>query len=389
MNETIPRLVLNLIGPGTISVFGLGFVGAWLIDRKRVYLLALATACLMFGTGMVVQVFHLPPDFAINALVSNLCYTIAVLMVSHGLLRRSGGALAPWFAVATLALTSGLIAYFCYVDRDVQARIYVQNFGFGAILLLTAIQMRSLVHGRLIDRILFWTLLVFSVQFFPRTLLTAASMRQGNDPAGFGQSMFWQTLQLSLAVLGAALALTMLIAALTDVIEDMRHERDIDELTGVRNRRGFEQLAERLLSRTGASAPSLIIADIDHFKQINDGYGHALGDAVLRRFGTMLAASVRGSDVVFRIGGEEFAILLPEGGGRASELIARLQSNIAQTDFALPDRAQTITASFGVAVALPGESRQSWYARADKALYAAKHQGRDRAIFADPAVALS
>jgi len=388
MNETIPRLVLNLIGPGTISVFGLGFVAAWLIDRQRVYLLALAIACLMFGAGMVVQVFHLPADFAINALLSNLCYTIAVLMVSHGLLRRSGGALAPWFAVATLALTSGLIAYFCYVDRNVQARIYVQNFGFGAILLLTAIQLRSLVHGRLIDRVLFWTLLVFSVQFFPRTLLTASSMRQGADPAGFGQSMFWQALQLSLAVLGAALALTMLIAALTDVIEDMRRERDIDELTGVRNRRGFEQLAERLLTRAGA-APSLIIADIDHFKQINDGYGHALGDAVLRKFGTMLATSVRGSDVVFRIGGEEFAILLPEGGGRAGELIARLQSNIARTDFALPDNAQTITASFGVAIALPGESRQSWYARADKALYAAKHQGRDRAIFAEPAAALS
>lgn len=384
MNDTIPRLVLNLIGPGTISVFGIGFVGAWLIDRRHSYLLALAASCVLFAAGMVVQIFHLPPDFASNALLSNLFYTLAVLAVSEGLLRRSGGKVAPWVALGIVGLTTALIAYFCYVDRQVVARIYIQNFGFGTILVLTAIQLWPLARGRLIDKILFWTLLVFALQFFPRTLLTAGSMRQGADPASFGQSIFWQTLQLSLAVLGAALALTMIIAALTDVIEDMRRERDIDGLTGVRNRRGFEELAERLLGRRSSSTPILIIADIDHFKQINDRFGHALGDAVLRKFATVLAHNLRGPDLVFRIGGEEFAILLPEGGTKPRELIARLQRNIAQTDFALPDGSQSITSSFGVAFAQRGETHQSWFARADQALYAAKRQGRDRAVFADP-----
>lgn len=387
MNDTIPRLVLNLIGPGTISVFGLGFIGAWLIDRQRTYLLALAAGCLLFGAGMVVQVFHLPPDFAISALLSNFFYTTAVLAVSEGLLRRSGGRLAPWAALGILALTTVLIAYFCYVDRQVGARIYIQNFGFGTILLLTAVRLWPLARGRLIDRVLFWILLVFSLQFFPRTLLTAGSMRQGADPSGFGLSIFWQALQLSLAVLGAALALTMLIAALSDIIDDIRQERDVDGLTGVRNRRGFEELAERLLGRQDGTVPVLIIADIDHFKQINDRFGHALGDAVLRKFGTVLGENVRGSDVIFRIGGEEFAILLPEGGAKASELVARLQHSIGQADFGLPGTSQRISASFGVASAQHGETHQAWFARADQALYAAKHQGRDRAIFADAATA--
>ncbi|OAM75891.1 GGDEF domain-containing protein [Devosia elaeis] len=380
MNDQIPRLMLNLIGPGTLAVFGAGFLWAWSIEKRRHYLLMLAAACLLFSAGIATQVLSLPPDAGLNALLSNFFYTAAVIMAAGGLLRRAGQRPSPWLGLAILALFMGLIFYFFYVERSLAARIYVQNFGFGAILLGTALRLRSLARGPLMDRVLFWTLLVFSLQFFPRTLLTAPLVRQA-DPARFGSSPFWLALQFSLSVVGAALALTVLLAALSDLIEDLRRERDMDRLTGVLNRRGFEERSAALLRRAGREPSALILIDLDHFKRINDTYGHQQGDHVLRDIGTLLRHSARRGDLVCRLGGEEFAMLMPgadlEGAQAAAE---RLRAVIAAHRFPLPALAEPITASFGLAQRRPGEPFAIWFDRADAALYAAKAQGRNRAV---------
>ncbi len=169
--------------------------------------------------------------------------------------------------------------------------------------------------------------------------------------------------------------------AVRDVTDAKR--ADTDYLTGLPNRRHFERLgtyAIRARGRTGA-AVSLLMIDIDHFKQVNDRHGHAVGDEVLKSFGTILSGSSRQSDVPCRWGGEEFAILLGQSSGdEAMAFARRLLTEIRQTSFGA---AGSVTASVGVAEAGPTDTLAMLQERADRALYAAKQSGRDRARRAD------
>lgn len=378
--QDLGRVSLLLIAPGTIAVFAGAFLWAWVIERKRHYLLMLSGACLLFCAGALSQLFYMPPDLGLNAILSNVLYTSAVLMVAEGLLHRSGKRFGLTIDLVLIISFSCLIWYFFYVDRNLVARVYIQNFGFGAILLVTTLRLTKLASGRVVDRVLFWVLLIFSVQFFPRTMLTFGFTAPAGE-APFGETFFWQALHLSIAVLGAGLAITILAAAVTDVMDDLRYERDIDQLTGVFNRRGFEERAERILSQQYRVA--LLLCDLDHFKKINDTYGHSAGDQVLRSFGALLSKNSREGDLVGRIGGEEFAVLMRDADVQAAKLMAdRLRE--ALDEMPLPGRLSgaRITVSIGVAVLQPTERLGPLAERADLALYNAKNAGRDRVALA-------
>jgi len=156
-----------------------------------------------------------------------------------------------------------------------------------------------------------------------------------------------------------------------------------DKLTGLCNRRHFEERAqEELLRAQRYGRPlSLLLGDLDHFKQINDRYGHAYGDTVLRQIGQMLPLHCRTSDIVARYGGEEFMVLLFETGLEdALKVAERLCASVRTLAFTHPSGAFTVTISFGVTSLRNGQmqSLSELIDEADKALYAAKRNGRDR-----------
>lgn len=156
------------------------------------------------------------------------------------------------------------------------------------------------------------------------------------------------------------------------------HEARSDPLTGLPNRRHFdlalqERLAGTLVNRH-SDVFSVAILDIDHFKPINDTHGHAVGDQVLKQLARLLDSQMRGSDIAARIGGEEFALLMPETSlQEATRALERLRYAI-ETHAWQP---VPITASIGVTGYLPEDSSESLMARADNALYTAKHLGRN------------
>lgn len=155
-----------------------------------------------------------------------------------------------------------------------------------------------------------------------------------------------------------------------------------DALTGLPNRRLMRTSLARELqqARRGGRPLGLIIFDLDHFKAVNDEYGHLAGDAVLRRVGEVLRRELRSSDVAGRPGGEEFAVLLPDTGRDAAMVIAeRLRAALAKETVSHRDRSITVTASFGV-VCFPddGQEAEVLVQRGDDALYAAKRAGRDQ-----------
>lgn len=365
----------TFVAPGIMTVFGLAFLWAWSIERKRHYLLMLAGACLCFCVGSLSQAFGLPPGRGPNALFSGFFHTLAVLLTAESVLMRSGDRLGRPVFFGVLAGVVVLLGCFVYVWPSLLARIYLQNFGYGAVLLVTALKLRPLRHGRMVDRALFWFMFIFAVQFFPRTILTVG-LREFADVQEFSRSAFWQMLQFSLAIFGSGLGLTVLAAALTDVMDDLRRERDTDPLTGVLNRRGFHDRAVAALR--GGTAGALVACDLDHFKSINDTYGHHVGDEVLRLFGALLRETARAGDIVGRTGGEEFLVLLP-GATQAGafEFAERVRQKLEVLTIPALGPGKTVTGSFGLTERKGSEGLQAMIERADRRLYAAKNGGRN------------
>lgn len=167
-------------------------------------------------------------------------------------------------------------------------------------------------------------------------------------------------------------------------LESAREEALIDPLTGALNRRGFEAKVQNILSDKAATDKGfcLLMADIDHFKKINDAYGHLFGDNVIRAIAGALKSKIKGQDSVARWGGEEFAVLLPEttkSGARAvAEQIRRSIERGKIHRLGTHEQIGGITISIGVAAYTSGGSIVELLDQADQALYLSKEQGRNR-----------
>ena len=164
-------------------------------------------------------------------------------------------------------------------------------------------------------------------------------------------------------------------------LEEARRGEVTDPLTGAANRRGLERRGAQLWQDAGHrhDPMSLLVVDIDHFKQINDSLGHAEGDRVIREVAALLGSGLRSTDLVVRLGGEEFLVLLRAGRVEATEVAERLRVRIAQ-------ELAPVTVSIGVAERVPGPDdgmpQTLWQAvdAADQALYRAKTDGRNRVV---------
>lgn len=159
--------------------------------------------------------------------------------------------------------------------------------------------------------------------------------------------------------------------------DKLRHLATKDPLTGAGNRRALlAKLTEVIASFDRNKSPSsLVLLDIDHFKEVNDKHGHSVGDQILQRMAQIVEFRIRLNDTLYRIGGEEFVVVVDgQGIDRASRLAEQLRTLIEANEL-LPDR--TVTVSLGVAELQTGESHDSWVHRADQALYRAKRAGRN------------
>lgn len=181
-------------------------------------------------------------------------------------------------------------------------------------------------------------------------------------------------------------AILIHLAALVMRELELRQETATDTLTGAGSRKAFRDETNKLLalaSRHGMPL-SCIALDVDHFKRINDTYGHAAGDQVLTGIVQGLKAELRQSDFVGRVGGEEFAVLLPQTDqATAVQVAEKLRQRIKALQFPGSDLPIEVTISLGVASYNQGDDVESLVARADKALYEAKRTGRDRTCRSD------
>lgn len=373
-----------LLNPAIGLVFTGVLLGVWRIHRNARHVLLMAGATAFFAVGMCTQLFVPASRFGWNTMLSCVAYLLCLGFFGQALRVRAGvrGALAGQVLLSVVIFA--LIAFFFYVDDDLRVRVYVLNIGAGVLMCHIGYGLLRAPGKRSIDWLLIALVMLIGLHFIPRTIWTVL-IDQGNGALrleAFRNSAFWSALNFALVILALILCLTFLAAVASDVIEGLRHERNRDPLASLLNRRAFEEEAQQRLSRFHTADVCLIFCDIDHFKSINDTFGHGVGDDVIRQVGEIIRHSLRKGDVAGRIGGEEFVILLgdialPE----AADLAERLRQRIAGLPLGHGMERRNVTASFGVAEAGRDEPLEELMRRADNRLYDAKRNGRNRVEF--------
>ncbi len=225
---------------------------------------------------------------------------------------------------------------------------------------------------------------------FTRTLRDGSAELTHEVPLAVAQQVISRLLHEALSLEATTRTLseklearTREVSLLTEQLNQAHSESLTDPLCGIDNRRGFMRAAQAVCDAShGLCGTALIILDVDHFKRLNDAFGHLLGDRVLRSIAEVLRANVKGGDTAARIGGEEFALLLPQTPIEGARILAERIRLAIERGRIRRDRAAeaigAVTVSLGLALGEPGESIDGLLARADSALYAAKRNGRNR-----------
>jgi diguanylate cyclase (GGDEF)-like protein len=312
----------------------------------------------------------------------------AFLVCVVGLARHYAVAV-PWIWLALLG-GGGLLANIILINEPAtatlgRAMIYQLPYFFAHILAAIVV-FRAPRRGAL-DVLLIVFLLVSGLQFVAKPYL---AMGLGDASLqNYLHSLYGAWSQMLTAFLLVSNGVLMLLVNVREVMAEITLRSETDKLSGLLNRRGFEERAERALQNaTRARIPSaLVLADLDHFKDVNDTFGHDAGDRVIAAFAGLLANSADARMVLGRHGGEEFAILLP-GANLAS---GRLYAEGVRQAFAALSGSdlganRPLSASFGVTQRQAGDGLHDLVHRADAALYAAKKAGRDRvhAVSSEP-----
>ncbi|HEY9207821.1 GGDEF domain-containing protein [Acidovorax sp.] len=285
------------------------------------------------------------------------------------------------YAVTAIAAVMALAAYFTVVQPHMGIRFALAGSVSGVCFLLTAHTLARGGFRNVPARYLFALVAgLHGLFLFLRPLLFRLATPEG----GAGVNMV--ALLSQFVVLEATLALVMMAFGtlmLTNeyTTSELRHLAEMDPLTNVFNRRAFLTLLDKAISsaQRTPSGLSVLAMDLDHFKKVNDTWGHKSGDDVLRHFVRLATGCLRNEDVMGRLGGEEFAIFLPNADSEGTRVVAeRLRAMVASQPV-LTDRGPIgLTVSIGATQYLPGDSSDALLQRADEAMYLAKEHGRNR-----------
>ncbi|SEI81654.1 GGDEF domain-containing protein [Demequina mangrovi] len=341
-------------------------------------LAAFSTGTVLFlGDGTPLQPYTAAP--ANMAAVLGGCMMIATA-------RRLRGATLPWWLFATVTLGAGAATLLEDPVRNSWAGGGYMLFGLGACSAYTAASLWRHRSPRSAGEVRSLALTASGLAAF-YALRCALFVTFGPDSAAF--TTFAGSGLTALVQVASISIVTVAVAHLdaSGTREELARRATTDDLTGVLNRGELLEQAERMLASSSGAARdgvAVVISDLDHFKDVNDTHGHGEGDRALRAFAQAWTDALRQGDVVGRIGGDEFVVVIPgitaeRAAERATVVTRRFVERAVSDGYAAP------TASHGVSIAAPGSSFANALARADEALYEAKRAGRGVARVYGPA----
>jgi diguanylate cyclase (GGDEF)-like protein len=374
------ELFIALLNPAIALTLAAAFFLLWLYLRQRFHLVMVAVAYAGSALGFLLQYFVLPVGLPVSRLFSVLGFTVAVFALAGAIIARHGRK-PPWVQIGLLGL-GGIagFSWFMFVEPDLTGRVFAINFAFGGICLVVVAELRAVREGGAVERMMIALALLSAVNFLVRPVLAMALYGPYHTYDGFYTSFYWTTAVLSHAVFSLLIALSLFTDEALVMMHKLHSDSLTDPLSGLLNRRGFETRASALIETCARTKlpVALIVADLDRFKALNDRHGHAAGDRVIAEFAMRLRMAAGTRAIAGRMGGEEFAVLLPMADPAAARLFAEAVRTIFSGEAinGLP-REVRVTASFGIAARSGGESLAELTCRADEALYHVKRGGRD------------
>ncbi|SEH14318.1 diguanylate cyclase (GGDEF) domain-containing protein [Sphingopyxis sp. YR583] len=374
------QFFISLLNPGIGFLFAIAFFLLWLNRRER-YVAYAAGAYTASALAFLIQDVGPVLPMELQRLPANVGFLLTGVLFAAAIIKRYDLPV-PWRAMGvTTAVSTAIFIWFLLGQPGIAARILTISIGAGIIASMVVVALWPVEKRHLIDRVLFWVAAFSALNLIVRPVVLL-SLRGGFDNyVGFQQSIYWTTVQFTQAMVSVAAAISLMVAVAIDQIAELRREADGDNLSGLLNRRGFEAQADAALRRCHDEAQpvALLVADLDRFKSINDNHGHAVGDAIIAAFGAHVRQIGPAHMVAGRIGGEEFALLVPGAGIEAARQLAEAVRTGLQA--ACTDRIPASlcpTASLGIAIAPPGATLSALMQEADQALYEAKRTGRNR-----------
>ncbi len=370
------KLFISLVNPLMVGVFTCMFTCIWLRIRKP-YLGYVTAASCVATVMFLVQSFWPFAEAQTNVIVLNIALLAVITLLSCAALVRVGQAIpiTPLLAISACFLIA--VVWFTYMQPSLPERLHIANLAMVAIMLV-AIRGQWRARLSFADNILIGASSMCAFYFAWRSVSFFLFETESLQFGTFTIDLFWTMNLLMTLVIAVVLAIGYIVALSHDLYDQIRKEAHTDQLSGILNRRGFESAALSWLEENPQASATLAIADIDHFKKINDTYGHAAGDQAISRFGQLLAQHAGKGYVVGRIGGEEFAVLIPRGSAQEARVYVDTIRRLLGMQ-AIPGMPEDFrfTVSFGLRARSTMESLSDMLRGADRALYSAKADGRD------------
>jgi diguanylate cyclase (GGDEF)-like protein len=370
-------LILNALLGTLCLVVGRG-------ERKSAALRLWGWGILLYSAGLLITIPPVIP-LALRKIVGNAMIAYAPILTTGGVLSNTRFRLSRrWTTIAFLASVIPIVINhlgahpLVLVDFLAPAPIANVLFLIAAVVLVRDPIAEAKSASRFLAALMLFTVVVWTLRMI--SILTSVGATNDRDRADLVVALF----AIAQIVAAVATTLGLLWIEVRKMEAALRHLADTDALTGLPNRRAtvarFGEEAARAARHDLSLA--MVVFDVDHFKRVNDTYGHLAGDAALRHVAAVLANEKRTNDVVGRIGGEEFVVILPEEDATGAAIAAnRLREAVATAPLAAGGAVFSVTISGGIGV-IPQDGRD-WdavFAAADHRLYAAKEGGRNRVV---------
>lgn len=377
----------------TSLLLGLFQLGMWRLRPREPALLiwGFSNLAAALGNSLLSLRGVIPDPISISIANSLLFYSYALMWAG---LRRFQDQTVPWRLVVLSPFFLGLLYQFLWLEPEsLGIRVLVHSV---AVSVYCVACFADAVSAQRIEPLAMRRVamtsfaLVFGLMAVRMSLNSTIAIGSYIFPGGPNPNGIFVTMTLFLSMLWNLAIIFMTAERLENSLSRLAHR---DVLTQLLNRTGFQDLAHRQIKRSvHAGEPvSVLIMDLDHFKSVNDTHGHAAGDHLLAAFAKCAHSAVRPSDLLSRHGGEEFCALLQNSQVQAAERVAeRIRMDFEKVHILHGGVAVKSTVSIGVAeIHLPEESLEHAIQRADKALYEAKLQGRNRVVTAQQPATLS
>ncbi|MBB4172095.1 GGDEF domain-containing protein [Rhizobium sp. BK538] len=368
------------IPPVLFSIVALAFLLLWRLKVTPAWQWAAGFA--QTAAGFVVSTFFTEPYFA--AFASGMIFIGAAYCYGSGLMEHFRTAQHAGPRLAFVGCYTIALVYAVYWKASLVHQLFLTDAGF-AFLLGWSICVVTGRASRAIDKALIATTWIVVLDCVVRTVFFTFFSNSSDNLSDFATSLYNLEVTVSTITICMFFPFTALGASATAAIDRHRTAAGTDELTGLLNRRGFR---DAILSDFDSGTPrgALIICDIDHFKGVNDTYGHAMGDRVIRALANELERNVASCGRIARFGGEEFVAFIPHASIEDAVGIAEsIRSGFAARDWRKQGLARSVTVSCGISSIDECETTlDPAVDRADSALYAAKEAGRNSVFFRRP-----